>query len=128
MPPDAPAFTVMRAFRLLRVFRLLRSWTSLQRLLAALLDSLNQLFYLMLLILLCPFDIFYRAFRFEMVVATVYTVFAPFCPVRFKDFFLGDVLTSMTKPLVDACFLTCFLVQVETLDDGTASRPQWYTH
>ena len=65
---------------------------------------------LMLFIMACPLDIFNRAFRYEMMVATYYTILAPFCPVRFKDFFLGDVLTSMTKPLVDACFMMCFLV------------------
>ena len=55
LPPDAPAFTVLRAFRLLRVFRLLRSWQSLQRLLGALMDSLAQLFYLMVLLFLFLF-------------------------------------------------------------------------
>ena len=55
LPPDAPAFTVLRAFRLLRVFRLLKSWTSLQKLLNALMTSLSQLFYLIVLISLLLF-------------------------------------------------------------------------
>ena len=55
LPPDAPAFTVLRAFRLLRVFRLLKSWTSLQKLLNALMTSLAQLFYLIILISLLLF-------------------------------------------------------------------------
>ena len=36
------------------------------------------------------------------------TVIAPFGLVRFKDFFLGDVLTSLVKPIVDISFITCF--------------------
>ena len=46
---------VLRAFRLLRVFKLLRSWTSLQRVLHALLGSLTSLLYLMLLLALLLF-------------------------------------------------------------------------
>lgn len=30
---------------------------------------------------------------------------APFGYVRFKDFFLGDILTSMVKPLIDIYFI-----------------------
>ena len=46
---------VLRAFRLLRVFKLLRSWSSLQRVLNALLSTLQSLFYLMLLLALLLF-------------------------------------------------------------------------
>lgn len=33
--------------------------------------------------------------------------------VRFKDFFLGDILTSMTRPLIDAYFMGCFFKEGE---------------
>ncbi len=46
---------VLRAFRLLRVFKLLRSWTSLQRLLSALLSLASDFLYLMLLLALILF-------------------------------------------------------------------------
>ena len=46
---------VLRAFRLLRVFKLLRTWPSLQRVLNALLGSLQSFVYLMLLLALLLF-------------------------------------------------------------------------
>ena len=46
---------MLRAFRLLRVFKLLRSWTSLQRLLTALLSLASDFLYLMLLLALILF-------------------------------------------------------------------------
>ena len=58
LPADSPAFNAFRAFRLFRVFRifrLIRSWTGLRELLAALLNSLAALFYLMLLFALFLF-------------------------------------------------------------------------
>ena len=71
----------------------------------------------LILVLFTPFDIFGREFRFELLNATWQTLISPFGEVRFKDFFLGDIFTSMPKPLVDAAFLTCFMTRMPP-DDG----------
>ena len=58
LPADSPAFGALRVFRLMRVFRvfrLVRSWTGLRQLLGALLRSLTQFAYLMLLVALFLF-------------------------------------------------------------------------
>jgi hypothetical protein len=76
------------------------------------------LFLLSLLafLLLNPLHFWFRTFRFELLGALRNTVLAPFCPVRFKDFFLGDVLTSLTKPLSDSLFLVCFFAQTRSVE------------
>lgn len=58
--------------------------------------------------LLNPFNFCYRTFRLELLYSLWLTVISPFGEVRFKDFFLGDVLTSAVKPLVDIAFISCY--------------------
>lgn len=67
-----------------------------------------------LVILLNPLHTMYREFRYELLYSLCQNVIAPFGLVRFKDFFLGDILTSMTRPLIDMYFITC-----------TFSKGQW---
>ena len=67
-----------------------------------------MLFLSTLTILLMPFNMFYRHFRFELIYSFYQTIISPFGYVRFKDFFLGDILTSMTKPLIDVAFIQCY--------------------
>ena len=55
-----------------------------------------------------PFDCFYRKFRLELLKSLWLTMISPFGEVRFKDFFLGDVLCSAVKPLADVAFITCY--------------------
>lgn len=55
-----------------------------------------------------PFNCFYRKFRLELLYSLWLTVISPFGEVRFKDFFLGDVLTSAVKPLADVAFIGCY--------------------
>eukprot|EP00347_Sterkiella_histriomuscorum_P008900 403343313 len=59
-------------------------------------------------ILICPFDCMYRTFRMEFLHSFAHNIIAPFGLVRFKEFFLGDILTSLAKPLIDLYFVTCF--------------------
>ena len=60
------------------------------------------------ILLFNPFKYLYRAFRFELLYSLAHNIIAPFGLVRFKDFFLGDVLTSLVKPLIDVYFVMCF--------------------
>jgi len=45
-----------------------------------------------------PCHIFYRKMRWEFLKCFLQTVISPFSPVRFKQYFLADILTSMNKP------------------------------
>jgi len=67
----------------------------------------------MVAIMVNPFDIWYKAFRYELLYSLYQNVIAPFGVVRFKDFFVGDVLTSMVRPLQDVYFTGCFFLTNE---------------
>ena len=43
-------------------------------------------------------------------VVVSYTLGAPWCPVSFRDGFLGDVLTSSVRPLKDICFTLFYIL------------------
>jgi hypothetical protein len=56
-------------------------------------------------LLLNPMHFGHKTFRYELLLSLYYTVIAPFGLVRFKDFFFGDILTSMSKPMSDLLFI-----------------------
>ena len=64
--------------------------------------------FTLLTLLLNPFNIMERAFRYELIYSLIQNIIAPFGLVRFKEFFLGDILTSMVRPLIDVYFIGCF--------------------
>lgn len=67
-------------------------------------------------LLVNPLDIMERAFRFELLYSLFQNLIAPFGLVRFKEFFLGDILTSMVRPLIDVYFIGCFFSSIEWKD------------
>ncbi len=56
-----------------------------------------------------PFNCLYKKFRMEFLYSLLQNLISPFGYVRFKDFFLGDIMTSMVKPLIDMYFIQCFI-------------------
>ena len=62
----------------------------------------------LILLLINPISVCFRPFRYESLYATFNTIISPLGPVRFKDFFLGDILTSATRPLADSMFVVCY--------------------
>ncbi len=62
----------------------------------------------LVLAMLNPFKLFYRDLRFEVLQTSFNTLISPFGPVRFKDFFLADIFTSLVKPFVDWYIIACF--------------------
>jgi hypothetical protein len=58
--------------------------------------------------LINPVNIMFRPFRYELILSFYYNAIAPFGLVRFKDFFVGDILTSMVRPLTDMYFIGCY--------------------
>lgn len=73
-------------------------------------ESIPALLFITILIYLIinPVDMMFRPFRYEMMLSFWYNIIAPIGQVRFKDFFLGDILTSMTRPLIDIYFIGCY--------------------
>jgi hypothetical protein len=61
-------------------------------------------------ILLCclPFHVFYLRSRLELLKTLWHILISPFGPVKFKDFFLADILTSMIYPLRDVILIGFF--------------------
>ncbi|MFS8011114.1 putative SPX domain-containing protein [Helianthus anomalus] len=66
------------------------------------------LFIVLLLIMICPLNIMYRASRFFLIVNLWHCVCAPFYKVTFPDFFLGDQLTSQVQLLRTVKFYICY--------------------
>ncbi|KAI7750442.1 hypothetical protein M8C21_004695, partial [Ambrosia artemisiifolia] len=63
-----------------------------------------------MLIAVCPFDIFYRANRFFFLVCLWHCVCAPLYAVTLPDFFLADQFTSQVQLLRNLQFYVCYYV------------------
>jgi hypothetical protein len=50
---------------------------------------------------LLPIHVFYLKSRLELAKTLGHIIISPFGPVKFKDFFLADIITSMGIPLKD---------------------------
>ncbi|CDW78031.1 xenotropic and polytropic retrovirus receptor 1 [Stylonychia lemnae] len=75
------------------------------------------LVYSLFLLLINPMDLHYRPFRYELIYSLAHNLISPFGYVRFKEFFFGDILTSMVKPIIDFYFLTCFILDSPIFED-----------
>ena len=69
-----------------------------------------------------PLDVMERAFRYELLYSLFHNLIAPFGLVRFKEFFLGDILTSMVRPLIDVYFIGCFYSSDEWKDPSVQGK------
>jgi hypothetical protein len=65
-----------------------------------------------------PLHCFYSRARLEIAKTLGHIVISPFGEVRFRHFFLADVITSMVKPLQDIGYITCFFNSSDW-EDGT---------
>ncbi|KAI3761969.1 hypothetical protein L1987_52392 [Smallanthus sonchifolius] len=61
-----------------------------------------------LLIAVCPFNIFYRANRFYLLVCLWHCICAPFYAITLPDFFLADQFTSQVQLLRNLQFYVCY--------------------
>jgi hypothetical protein len=66
-------------------------------------DYVSLSLVIIFLVICCQpvFGCFYRTARKELMKTLVEILKAPFGTVRFRDFFLADILTSMSVPLTD---------------------------
>ena len=60
--------------------------------------------------LISPVSCCYKNARYAMLKTLGHGIIAPFGLVRFRHFFLADVLTSLVKPLVDVRYCFCFFI------------------
>ncbi|XP_057509115.1 phosphate transporter PHO1 homolog 3-like isoform X1 [Actinidia eriantha] len=63
---------------------------------------------LLVLILLCPFNIIYRSSRYFLLVCVFHCICAPLYKVTFPDFFLADQLTSQVQAFRSLEFYVCY--------------------
>ncbi|XP_047312082.1 phosphate transporter PHO1 homolog 3-like [Impatiens glandulifera] len=63
---------------------------------------------LLLVILVCPFNIIYRSSRFFFLVCIFHCICAPLYKVTLPDFFLADQLTSQVQALRSLEFYICY--------------------
>lgn len=70
------------------------------------------LIVLLIFVGLCfaPFHCFYMRARKEVLIVLYNIVISPFGLVRFKHFFLADVITSFVNPLKDIALLLYFFI------------------
>lgn len=65
---------------------------------------------LLIFILMCfqPFHYLYKRARVELITVLWHIAISPFGIVRFKHFFLADILTSFVNPFKDLGYMGCF--------------------
>ncbi|KAJ0704206.1 putative SPX domain-containing protein [Helianthus annuus] len=81
-----------------------------------------------LLIMICPFNIMYRASRFFLIVTLWHCVCAPLYKVHFPDFFLGDQMTSQVQLLRTVEFYICYYGWETSRRDQTHCIRQAFEH
>jgi len=62
---------------------------------------------MLIFVIMCmlPYHVFYLRSRLEVLKTLGHIIIAPFGPVKFKDFFLADILTSMVSTLRDVVLM-----------------------
>jgi hypothetical protein len=63
-----------------------------------------------------PFHCFYKRARKELLIVLWHIVISPFGLVKFKHFFLADILTSFVVPLKDVGNIVCFYTSGKWLE------------
>ncbi|KAL0236904.1 hypothetical protein PCE1_000301 [Barthelona sp. PCE] len=66
-------------------------------------------FILFFIVLLLPFRFFHRSTRMWILLVILQCMGSPFTTVAFKHNFIADVLTSLSKPLIDLRYSICFV-------------------
>jgi len=65
-------------------------------------------FIVIFLMCLIPCHVFYLRARIDLAITLWHILISPFGVVKFKDFFLADILTSFVVPLKDLGNVGCF--------------------
>eukprot|EP00826_Nyctotherus_ovalis_P032317 TRINITY_DN2604_c0_g3_i1.p1 TRINITY_DN2604_c0_g3~~TRINITY_DN2604_c0_g3_i1.p1 ORF type:complete len:472 (-),score=79.64 TRINITY_DN2604_c0_g3_i1:139-1554(-) len=77
-----------------------------------------SLFIVLNIVLISPFKALYSGARGELI-SVIWNIFAsPLSPVRFKDFFLADIFTSLVKPFQDMTTGFCFFTSPAWVYNG----------
>ncbi|KAJ3154791.1 Xenotropic and polytropic retrovirus receptor 1 [Geranomyces variabilis] len=84
------------------------------------------LLVVILIIVLNPLDIFYRSSRTWFIRSAARIVFSGFFPVQFRDFFITDLLSSMTYMFVSLPVLVCSAVyDLDNLEAHCGFSKSW---
>ncbi|KAL6072460.1 Xenotropic and polytropic retrovirus receptor 1, variant 3 [Balamuthia mandrillaris] len=74
-------------------------------------------------IFFCPFNMFHRSTRWILFKTIFHVIASPIGPLRFYDAYIGDVLTSMVKTIVDFQYTSCYYLSGDfTLNPPTRCK------
>lgn len=76
-------------------------------------------------IMFSPFNFLYRVARFEIIKVLGHIIISPFGLVKFRDFFLADVITSARLMLSDSTSMVCFYTSKEFLIETDPITCSW---
>lgn len=95
-------------------------------------SSLHFVFYPVSLVLITvvgmiwPSDLFRNRYKFGLVRSAKRTAMAPMYPVDFADNMVGDILTSLAKPMQDVPAAICYLISHHPQEDALVQRFMQY--
>ena len=69
-----------------------------------------------LVICFMPFNCFFRKGRKELARTIGHVIISPFGKVRFRHFFLADVITSLTSPIQHVLTIECYYQKKHFID------------
>ena len=77
--------------------------------------------FLISIIVLYPFNFFWRSSRLCFLLTSLQVFIAPFGTVGFREFFVGDVYTSLVKTMFDLEYTICFYVTGDFLTESDST-------
>ena len=69
-----------------------------------------------------PFDVLFRGIRYSVLWSILLGLLAPFSIVRFRHFFMADLLTSLVRPLVDITVFWCYAYNFRSYDNEESNQ------
>ncbi len=78
-------------------------------------------------VILCPFDYFFRSTRVFLAKTLLGVIISPFTKVAFRHVFIGDLLCSLVKCLLDLNYAVCFY-STESYLSHDATQCQSFTN
>jgi hypothetical protein len=69
-----------------------------------------MLVFVIVFIMVFPFNLLYRRARFGLFILFFQTLATPFGTLRFRHFLFADILCSMVRPMIDLGYTICWIV------------------
>eukprot|EP01088_Endostelium_zonatum_P006764 TRINITY_DN18901_c0_g1_i1.p1 TRINITY_DN18901_c0_g1~~TRINITY_DN18901_c0_g1_i1.p1 ORF type:complete len:759 (-),score=134.31 TRINITY_DN18901_c0_g1_i1:49-2325(-) len=82
-------------------------------------------FILFVVFLFFPFRIFHRSSRFRLISAVLNVMIAPFGKIGFFEWYIGDVITSLVRSVLDLEYSVCYYATGDFLHEGADDHGGW---